>query len=132
FAVFFLLGYFLYSSLCAALGAMCNSDQEAQQLTLLVILPLVSCMMFMWMVARSPNAPLSVALSMIPFTAPLLMFLRIMVQQPPMWQIGLSIGILLATIYGLVWVCSRIYRVGILMYGKRPTLPEIVKWVKYA
>ncbi len=132
FVVFFLLGYFLYSSMCAALGAMCNSDQEAQQLTLLVILPLVSCMMFMWMVARNPNAPLSIALSMIPFTAPLLMFLRIMVQQPPLWQIALSIGILVATIYALVWVCSRIYRVGILMYGKRPTLPEIVKWVKYA
>jgi ABC-2 type transport system permease protein len=132
FVVFFLLGYFLYSSICAALGAMCNSDQEAQQLTLLVVLPLVSCMMFMWMVVRNPNAPLSVALSMIPFTAPLLMFLRIMVQQPPLWQIAISIGILVGTIYGLVWVCSRIYRVGILMYGKRPTLPEIVKWVKYA
>jgi ABC-2 type transport system permease protein len=132
FVVFFLLGYFLYSSMCAALGAMCNSDQEAQQLTLLVVLPLVSCMMFMWAVVRNPNAPLSVALSMIPFTAPLLMFLRIMVQQPPLWQIALSIGILVATIYGLVWICSRIYRVGILMYGKRPTLPEIVKWVRYA
>jgi ABC-2 type transport system permease protein len=60
------------------------------------------------------------------------MFVRILVQQPPVWQIALSIAILLATIYGLVSLCSRIYRVGILMYGKRPTLPEIMKWIKYA
>jgi len=132
FALFFLLGYFLYSTMCAALGAMCNSDQEAQQLTLLVVMPLAMCMAFAWAVIRSPSSPLSVTLSMIPFCSPLLMFMRIMVQQPPAWQIALSIGILLATIYALLWICSRIYRVGILMYGKRPTLPEIVKWVKYA
>jgi len=132
FVIFFLLGYFVYSAMCAALGAMCNSDQEAQQLTLFVIMPLAMCMVFAWTVIRNPSAPLSIALSMIPFCSPLLMFMRIMVQQPPWWQIALSIGILLATIYALLWICSRIYRVGILMYGKRPTLPEIVKWVKYA
>jgi ABC-2 type transport system permease protein len=132
FALFFLLGYFLYSAMCAALGAMCNSDQEAQQLTLFVVMPLAMCMAFAWAVIRSPSSPLSIALSMIPFCSPLLMFMRIMVQQPPAWQIALSIGILLATIYALLWICSRIYRVGILMYGKRPTLPEIVKWIRYA
>jgi ABC-2 type transport system permease protein len=132
FAVFFLLGYFLYSAMCAALGAMCNSDQEAQQLTLFVVMPLAMCMAFAWAVIRSPSSPLSITLSMIPFCSPLLMFMRIMVQQPPAWQIALSITILLATIYALLWICSRIYRVGILMYGKRPTLPEIVKWVRYA
>jgi ABC-2 type transport system permease protein len=132
FALFFLLGYFLYSTMCAALGAMCNSDQEAQQLTLFVVMPLAMCMAFAWAVIRSPSSPLSIALSMIPFCSPLLMFMRIMVQQPPAWQIALSIGILLATIYALLWICSRIYRVGILMYGKRPTLPEIVKWIRYA
>ncbi len=132
FAIFFVLGYFLYASMCAALGAMCNSDQEAQQLTLFVVLPLVLCMVFMLTVIRSPNAPLSVALSLFPFCSPLLMFLRIMVEQPPVWQIALSILLLLGTIYVLLWICSRIYRVGILMYGKRPTLPEIVKWVRYA
>lgn len=132
FAVFFLLGYFLYSAMCAALGAMCNSDQEAQQLTLFVVMPLAMCMAFAWAVIRSPSSPLSITLSMIPFCSPLLMFMRIMVQQPPAWQIALSITILLATIYALLWICSRIYRVGILIYGKRPTLPEIVKWVRYA
>ena len=132
FAIFFVLGYFLYASMCAALGAMCNSDQEAQQLTLFVVLPLVLCMVFMLTVIRSPNAPLSVALSLFPFCSPLLMFLRIMVEQPPVWQIALSIFLLLGTIHVLLWICSRIYRVGILMYGKRPTLPEIIKWVRYA
>jgi ABC-2 type transport system permease protein len=69
---------------------------------------------------------------MIPFFSPLLMFARIAVQTPPAWQIALSVAILIATIAGILLLCARIYRVGVLMYGKRPTLPEIVKWLKYA
>jgi len=83
-------------------------------------------------VIRQPNAPLSIWMSMVPFFAPILMYLRIVVQTPPWWQIALSIGLLIATIWGVIWMCSRIYRIGILMYGKKPTLPEIMKWVKYA
>ena len=71
-------------------------------------------------------------LSMFPLTSPIIMFVRVSVSMPPTWQIALSIAISVATLYGLVWISSRIYRVGILMYGKRPTLAEILKWLRYA
>jgi ABC-2 type transport system permease protein len=132
FAVFFVGGYMLYSTLFAALGAMVNSEQEAQQWQTFVTLPIVVPVMMMMFVIRQPNAPVSVWMSMVPFFSPILMYLRIVVQTPPWWQIALSIALLVVTIWGVIWLCSRIYRVGILMYGKKPTLPEIVKWVKYA
>lgn len=130
FVVFFLLGFFLYGSLYAAVGASVNSMQEAQNLILPLMMPVIMAMMFFPMVLRSPDSPLAVALSLIPLLSPLLMFLRISVQMPPMWQIALSIALTLLAIWGVVWVASRIYRVGILMYGKRPTLPEILRWVR--
>ncbi|MGH9492280.1 MAG: ABC transporter permease [Terriglobales bacterium] len=132
FPVFYLLGYLLYSALSAALGAAVNSQEEAQQWQFFIILPLMASMVLMMPVFSSPSSTLSVVLSLIPFCAPVLMYMRIVAQQPPAWQIALCIAILIATIYGAMVVCARIYRVGILMYGKRPTLPEIIKWVKYA
>lgn len=132
FGVFFLLGYFLYSSMCAALGAMVNSDQEAQQLQMFVMMPLIFSFMFIFYAMRAPDAPIVVAISMVPFAAPLVMFTRIVVSTPPAWQIALSIALMLGGIAVVVWISSRIYRVGVLMYGKRPTLPEIIKWIRYA
>lgn len=132
FAVFYLLGFLLYSAMFAAVGSMVNSEQEAQQLQFFVMLPLIISTVLMMLIIKTPNDPLAVAVSLFPFTAPLLMYLRIVVQQPPFWQIALSIVILLATIAGVLFLCARIYRVGVLMYGKKPTLPEIIKWIKYA
>jgi ABC-2 type transport system permease protein len=132
FPIFFLLGYLLNSVSFAALGASVNSEQEAQQFQMIVMMPIFFSIVMMMFVIRQPNAPLSVALSLFPFTAPILMYLRIVVQTPPMWQIATCIALLVATTYGMMWLCARIYRVGILMYGKRPTLPEIIKWLKYA
>lgn len=132
FPVFFLLGYLLYSSMYAAVGAMVNSEEEAQQMQWPVMIPLILCTVFAMTVIRDPNSNVAFWASIFPFTAPIVMFLRVVVQQPPMWQIGLSIGLVIVSIWGMVWLCSRIYRVGILMYGKRPTLPEIMKWIKYA
>jgi ABC-2 type transport system permease protein len=132
FAVFYLLGYALYSAMYAAIGSMVNSEQEAQQLQFVAVLPLVAAIAVMFSVAQFPNSPVALWCSLIPFTSPLIMFMRIAVQTPPLWQIALSIFFLVATIYALVLLCAKIYRVGILMYGKRPTLPEIVKWLKYA
>ena len=132
FGVFFLLGYILYSTLCAAIGAMVNSEQEAQQLQFVVMLPLILSVVIMSGVTQAPNGPVAVWASLFPLTAPLIMFIRIALQPPPEWQIALSIILMLVTAYGLVFLCARIYRIGILMYGKRPTLPEIVKWIKYA
>ena len=132
FAVFFLLGYLLYSTLFATLGAIVNSEQEAQQWQMFVTLPIIVPIVMMTAVLRQPNAGFAVWMSLVPFFSPILMFARVVVQTPPIWQIALSIGLLVAAIYAALWLCSRIYRVGILMYGKKPTLPEIVKWVRYA
>lgn len=130
--VFFVLGYMLYSSMYAALGAMVNSEQEAQQWQWFVTLPLIIPIVTIMAVIRQPDSTMSFWMSMVPFFSPILMYVRIVAHTPPTWQIALSVGILLVTMWGMVLLCSRIYRVGILMYGKRPTLPEIVKWLKYA
>ncbi|MFB3814315.1 MAG: ABC transporter permease [Terriglobales bacterium] len=132
FAVFFLLGYLLYSAIYAAIGAMVNSEQEGQQLAVAGMFPLIIAISLMMLVLRQPNAPASVWLSMVPFFTPILMHLRIAVYPPPLWQIALSIVLLALTVWGMTALCGRIYRVGILMYGKRPTLPEVMKWLKYA
>lgn len=131
FPVFFVLGYATYACLYAAIGAMVNSDEDAQQLQFPVTLPLILCIIFATAIIRDPNTQLAFWLSMFPLTSPIIMFVRVSVGMPPVWQIALSIIISLATLYGLVWLTSRIYRVGILMYGKRPTLPEILKWIRY-
>jgi len=131
FVVFFLLGYFLYAAMYAAIGSAVNTIQEAQQLAFPAIMPLVVSVMFFPVVLRSPDSPLSVALSLFPFSAPLLMFLRITVMSPPLWQVATAVALTLLTIAGVTWFSARIYRVGILMYGKRPTFPELMKWVRY-
>lgn len=132
FAVFFLLGYLLYSTLYAAIGAMVNSEQEAQQIQFIILLPLVFAMVIAQTVIQHPNSQLSIWTSMIPFCAPMLMFVRILVETPPWWQIALCVALMLVTVWGLLVLCARIYRVGVLMYGKRPTLPELLKWLRYA
>lgn len=132
FALFFLLGYLLFSSIYAAIGAVITSEQEGQQMQFIIILPLIVSIFMMGPVMRAPDAPVAVWTSMVPFFSPVLMYLRIAVQPPPVWQVALSLFLLIATIAGILFLCARIYRIGILMYGKRPTLPEIVKWLKYA
>jgi len=132
FPVFYLLGYTLYSTLFAAMGAMVNSEQEAQPMQIIVMLPLVLTSSLMFAVMESPNSPLALWASMFPLTSPVVMFMRIALQTPQWWQIALSVGVCIATIYGMILLCGRIYRVGILMYGKKPTLPEIMKWIRYA
>jgi ABC-2 type transport system permease protein len=130
FVVYFLLGYFLYGAMYAAIGASVNTQQEAQSLAFPVMMPLIIGFMFFPVVLGSPDSPLSVALSLVPFFTPMLMFLRITAVAPPGWQIALSLVLTLATVMAITWVASRIYRVGILMYGKRPTFPEMVRWAR--
>lgn len=132
FALFFLLGYLLYSSVYAAVGAVITSEQEGQQLQFIILLPLILAVFMMGPVMRAPDSPVAMWTSMVPFFSPILMYLRIAIQPPPAWQIALSLLLLVATIAGILVLCARIYRIGILMYGKRPTLPEIMKWLKYA
>ncbi len=132
FVVYFLLGFLLYSSIAAALGAMTNSEQELQQLNMFLVMPLAVCMFSLGVVINNPSGTVATVLSLIPFCTPLLMYLRISLAMPPAWQIALSIALMLGTIYAVLWIASRIYRVGILMYGKKPNLPEIVRWLKYS
>jgi ABC-2 type transport system permease protein len=132
FAAFFLLGFLLYSTLYAAIGAITTTEQEGQQLQFVIVIPLVLSVFMLSSVVKTPDAPLVAWLSMFPFFAPVLMYARIVLQTPPAWQIALSLILLLATIAGLLVLCARIYRVGVLIYGKRPNLPEILKWLKYA
>ncbi len=132
FVVFFLLGYVLYSSVAAALGAMTNSEQELQQMNMFLMLPLISCSVVIMKVVTDPDSPLAKGFSYFPFTAPLIMYTRIIVGKPnPLEVVGALAGMLLA-IAVVIWIASRIYRVGILMYGKKPNLPEILRWLKYS
>jgi ABC-2 type transport system permease protein len=119
----------MYAALFAALGSCVNTTQEAQSLAFPVFMPLILAVMFIMPVVQAPDSGLSIGLSLFPLFTPLLMFLRISVLQPPAWQIALSMVLTLLTIVGIVFVAARIYRVGILMYGKRPTFPEIMRWV---
>jgi ABC-2 type transport system permease protein len=132
FIIYFVLGYFLFSTLYLIVGAMVSAEEDAQQLAMPVVLSAVVPMLLFEQVVRQPNAALSVVLSLIPIFSPILMFARIIVQQPPWWQIALSLVLLLGMIWGMVWLAAKIYRVGVLMYGKPPTLPELFRWLKYS
>ncbi|MEW6338403.1 MAG: ABC transporter permease [Acidobacteriota bacterium] len=130
FVLFFVLGYVLYSTFYAALGAAFNSEEEAQQMQSvagwIIGLPFV----LMFPVINNPDSTLAVVFSLIPFFAPVLFFLRISVQTPPVWQTVLCIGLLLATIVAMARFAAAVYRVGILMYGKKPTVKEIIRWMR--
>ncbi|HEY7547851.1 MAG TPA: ABC transporter permease, partial [Blastocatellia bacterium] len=131
FVIYFVLGYFLYATLYALVGSTVSSEDEAQQAQMPVTMLLVVPMLIFTVIMNNPNSPLSVGLSMIPFFSPTLMMMRIAVVNPPLWQPLLSMAIMVATILGCVWVAGRIYRVGILMYGKRPSIAELGRWLRY-
>jgi ABC-2 type transport system permease protein len=131
FIIYFLLGYFLFATLYAMVGSMVSSEEDAQQLQMpLTMLNVVPVTIF-WLVVRDPNSAIATMLSMVPFFAPTLMMARIAIGPPPFWQILLSMLLMLASILGATWVAGRIYRVGILMYGKRPSIAELGRWLRY-
>jgi ABC-2 type transport system permease protein len=132
FVLFFLLGYFVYSTLYALIGSVVTTAQEGGQLAFPIIILLVISFYLFLPVSRNPDSTLSFWLSMIPFFAPVSMLVRIVTQTPPFWQIALSLVIGFSTAALLTWVASRIYRVGMLMYGKRPSIPELFRWVRQA
>ena len=132
FAVFFLLGFYLYSALGAALGSTVGSEQDIQQFSLILISPLVVSVILLPYVMANPSSTASVVLSLIPPFTPIILYMRICAQTPPAWQIALGIALLAATVWAMIWLTARIYRIGVLMYGKRATLPEIVRWLRYS
>jgi ABC-2 type transport system permease protein len=131
-AAYFLLGFFFYSAIAAAVGASVSSEQEIQQFSIVIVAPLTVGMVLISYIVGNPTALPVVLLSLFPPCAPIVMFLRMSSQMPPAWQIALSMVLMLLFIWGAIWVASRIYRVGILMYGKRATLPEILRWMRYS
>ena len=130
FFIFFLLGFFIYASIFALIGAMVTSVQEGGQFSFPPIMILLIGFYFSFAVIRDPNSQLSFWVSIAPFFAPITMPVRILAETPPFWQIALSILINSLAIAGLVWLAARVYRVGMLMYGKRATIPEVLKWIR--
>jgi ABC-2 type transport system permease protein len=131
FMLFFLLGYFLYASVYTAIAAPFNTDQEAQQLAAIPMILIISGIAVYPAVMNNPSGPVALFFSLFPFTSSLTMFFRTALSDPPAWQILVSVGLSVATTTALTWFAGRIYRVGILMYGKKPTIPEILRWVRY-
>jgi len=132
FPVYFLLGYLLYSSLFAGLAATCETEQELQMYMPLAAAPTWLSFALIILIINDSNSIWSILASFFPPTAPIIMFLRMASETPPVWQFAVSISLMVLSIWATLWFSSRLYRVGILMYGKRATLPELVRWLRYS
>jgi len=130
FLFYFLGGYLLYSALFGAIGAAVDNETETQQFMFPIMLPIIASIAFAQFVVRDPDGPLAFWTSMIPFTSPVIMMVRIPFGVPG-WQLALSMVLLVLGFIGTIWLAARIYRVGILMYGKKITYKELSKWVFY-
>lgn len=128
--LYFLLGFLLYAALFVAFGSLASTEQEAQQitgyLTMLLMLPIVIASI----ATQSPNNPVLVGLTMIPLLTPQMMFMRLTITTPPTWEIALSLLILVLSIVAVTWIAGKIFRVGILLTGKRPNIDEIFRWIR--
>ena len=130
FVVFFLLGFFLYATLYAGFGAMCNTVQDSQQFHTPLAMGLVIPMMLLSLILRAPDSTISVVLSLVPLFSPVLMFMRVCVETPPMWQIGLSWALMIASIWMASRMAGKLFRLGILMYGAAPTWGSMVRMLR--
>jgi ABC-2 type transport system permease protein len=131
FLLFFVGGYLLYSSLFAAVGSAVEQQQDAQNLLYPVFIPLIIPILFVTFVVETPDSTLSLVLSLVPFFSPILMPLRMTAASVPLWQTLLSFVLLVGGFVITIWIASRIYRIGIFMYGKTPSFAEIAKWATY-
>ena len=129
--VYFVTGYLMYSGVFAAAGALVTSEQDVQQVLILALMPIILPILVLPAAMQTPDAPWVVAMSLFPFFSPILMPMRIAASNVPMWQSALAVVLLLAATPALAWAAGRIYRVGILMKGKRPNLPELVRWLRH-
>jgi ABC-2 type transport system permease protein len=132
FIALFLLGFILYASWYALIGAAFNSPQEAQQLASIGVFFVVVPWMVFAPVLNDPDSTMATVISLIPLFTPMIMMLRIAVKMPPAWQLALAYTLTILADLGMVWLCARVYRIGILMYGKKPSLKEIWRWTRYA
>jgi ABC-2 type transport system permease protein len=132
FLLFFLLGFVFYSSLYAAVGSSVNSESEARQAASPLMIMIVSTAVFIQPVLLNPSGTTAVVLSLVPVSSPIIMPIRMAVTGVPATELAASLGLLAIGCIAALWLASRIYRVGLLMYGKRPTMREMAKWVTYA
>jgi ABC-2 type transport system permease protein len=130
FIFYFLTGYLLYASLFAAIGSAVDNETETQQFMLPVTIPIILGLVVAMGTMQNPESSLSFWFSIIPFTSPIVMMARIPFDVPA-WEIALSMGLMLLTIFGAVWMAAKIYRTGILMYGKKTSYKELWKWLTY-
>ncbi|WP_306353008.1 ABC transporter permease [Flavobacterium sp. '19STA2R22 D10 B1'] len=131
FLIYFIGGYFLYSSFYAAIGAAVDSETDTQQFLLPILLPLMLAVYVGFLtVLNDPHGTIATVFSIVPLTSPIVMMMRIPFRVP-WWQLALSITLLFGTFFAVVWFAAKIYRIGILMYGKKPTYKELFKWLKY-
>ena len=130
FILFFIGGYILYASLFAAIGSAVDNESDTNQFMIPITIIIIFALYAGMFSAENPDGPLSFWCSMIPFTSPIVMMVRIP-YGVPVWELALSLSILYASAIGLTWIAGRIYRVGILMYGKKPSYKEMLKWIKY-
>ncbi len=136
FVIYFILGYLIYSSIYAAIGAAVDNETDTQQFIFPIILPLMLAIYVgFFSVFNNPHGPIAVGFSLFPLTSPIVMLMRlpggIGAGGVPIWQLLVSLILLIVTFVGIVWLAAKIYRVGILMYGKKPTYKELYKWLKY-
>lgn len=130
--LYFLLGFFLYASVFAMVGAAVTSEQEAQSVQFLALIPLIAPMLFLQSILNAPLGGLSTGLGLIPFTSPITMPMRMASTQVPPLEIVASLALLVAGIVAVAWVAGKVYRVGILSTGKRPTAGELIRWIRAA
>lgn len=129
---YFILGYFFYASVFAALGACSTSDQDMQQFQMIGTMPAVLGLVLSFYAFTNPDTTLATVLSLIPPFTPFLMIVRTSVMAPPLWEVALSVLSLLVGIAVMTWLAAKIFRIGILMTGKKPTFKEIFRWLRYA
>lgn len=130
FVVYFIGGYLLYAAMFAAVGSAVDNEKDTQNLQLPITIPLILAFVVMVNAMQDPHSHIAFWFSMIPFTSPIIMMARLP-YGVPMWEVLLSAGLLYATFMGMVWLAGKIYRVGIFMYGKKPSFRELFKWVRY-
>jgi ABC-2 type transport system permease protein len=132
FPVYFALGFALFSAIFSGLAATCETSQDLQKFMWVAIVPLYTSLGLLPVMIKDPNSAWSVAATLFPLTSPYTMVSRMGMTAVPFWQIGVSVILLALATWGILWFSSRLYRVGILMYGKRATLPELVRWLRYS
>ena len=130
FLVYFIGGYLLYAAMFAAVGSAVDNEKDTNNLQLPITLPLMIALFVMLSAMQDPHGPLAFWCSLIPFTSPIVMMVRLPYGVPG-WELGLSIGLLIVTFVAIVFLAGKIYRVGVFMYGKKPTLGELIKWSRY-